>query len=305
MPAMIGHIVPDAVPPDGAGVLYRLLFESAASSPALSASLAALLVFGQALLVNWLVNESRVNPERNWLASFFFVLVSSCTSDFLWLSPALVAAAVIPVALRIMFSVYKTNETSLPVFDVGLWIGVGGLFYVPLLWLAPVCLLGLVYLRSLKLREILVMLTGLLAPWLIAYSVALLNDQGGAFRSAHFQEWSQFWDFHFPDQWDTLSQIVVLSLLFIVVLLSFNVYYYKRLMQIQKYNNIFYWIILGVATTILFRNQPQTEHFIIAGTPMGIFLALSFQSIKNKAVAEILVLALIALIFAPLLLVLG
>jgi hypothetical protein len=296
LPALLGYVTPDPFADDSAGMLYRFLFGWSTENPFLSALTAAAIVFVQALLVNWLVNQSRVNPERNWLAPLLYVLVMSCTPDLLFLSAPLVAVTVMPIMLRLIFQIYKSSEPTMIVFDAGFLTALGALFYVPFMWLFPVMLLALTHLRTLKLREIAVFISGLFVPGFLGWIVAVWQNMGGLFRKAHFSTLWQVWDLGIEQQLPVLVRSSVLLLLALTVLLSFNTYYHKRLMQVQKYNNIMYWIILATCATAFLRNTPTIEHFALAGTSVGIFLALSFQSLKNKAIAEVLFFGLLALV---------
>lgn len=302
IPALLGWISPDAVPPDGEGVLYPLFLGWTTDRVFLSALFSAILVYGQALLINWLVNESRVNPERNWLAGLLYVVVMSSVSDFHFLSPALVAVSFVPVMLRVLFKIYKSPDTTLIVFDVALLLAFAGLFYVPILWLSPVVLLALIYLRSIKLREVLVFVVALFLPGFTGWVLAFWKQLGTMFFQQYTDNLFQFWNFETSTTWTTLGQTAILGVMALVVLLSFNLYYHKRLMQVQKYNNILYWLLLATLFTILLRNTPQSEHLMLAGASVGVFMALSLQAIRNKLIAEVLFLALLVLIYCGLLL---
>jgi hypothetical protein len=246
-------------------------------------------------LMNWMVNTSRVNPERNWLVPLFYVLVTSCLVDFQFLSPPLVAATFFPITYRLVFNIYKSSSITLITFDVGLLLATAALFYVPVIWLLPIGLLSVLHLRSIKTREIAVFFAGAFVPGFIGWSTAVWFDQGAEFRKEQFRVLFEFWDFNLSFSLVFAAQIALLTLLLLIVLFSYNIYYFKRLIQVQKYNNIFYWLIFAVTASILLRNQPQIEHFLLAGTAVGTFLALTFQSMRNKAIAEVLFLALIVL----------
>ncbi|MEY3242185.1 MAG: hypothetical protein RIR11_3624 [Bacteroidota bacterium] len=295
MPALMGFISPDTTPVDGAGNLYLLLFGWASNAPFLSALVSAILVFIQALLMNWMVNTSRVNPERNWLVPLFYVLAMSCVADFQFLSPPLVAATFFPIVYRLIFDIYKSSSITLITFDAGVLLATAALFYVPIIWLLPIGLLSILHLRSIKTRDIMVFLLGAFVPGFIGWSIAVWFDQGAEFRREQFRVLFEFWDFNLDFSLVTIAQIGLLILLLMIVLFSYNIYYFKRLIQVQKYNNIFYWLIFAVIVSILLRNQPQIEHFLLAGTGISTFLALTFQSMRNKAIAEVLFLALVVL----------
>lgn len=296
IPAILGYVAPDAQPVDGAGMLYEMLFGQLAQNHTLSAVLSAILVFIQGLLVNWLVNKTRVNPERNWLAPLLYVAAVSAIPDFLFLSAPLVAATFLPLTLRLTFQIYKSPDPTLMVFDTGLLTGIGALFYVPALWFFPAVLLGLTHLRSLKVREIVAFFGALLVPEFLGWVYALWHNEGSVFRSIQFGSLWQFWDFHLDSSLSILIRCGLLALLLLTVLFSFNTYYFKRLIQVQKYNNILYWVLLTTCLSAFLRNVPTLEHFVLAGTSIGIFLALSFQNLKNKAIAEVLFFSLIVLI---------
>jgi hypothetical protein len=293
MPALMGFISPDITPVDGAGKLYLLLFGWASNAPFLSAVVSAILVFIQALLMNWMVNTSRVNPERNWLVPLFYVLITSCIADFQFLSPPLVAATFFPIIYRLVFNIYKSSSITLITFDISLLLAIAALFYVPIIWLLPIGLLSILHLRSIKSREIVVFFLGAFVPGFIGWSTAVWFDQGAEFRREQFRVLFEFWDFNLNFSLIYITQIGLITLLLLIVLFSYNTYYFKRLIQVQKYNNIFYWLIFAVTISILLRNQPQVEHLLLAGTAISTFLALTFQSMRNKSIAEVLFFALI------------
>ncbi len=297
LPGLLGLVTPDTDPVSGTGLAYQMLFGWASESPRLSAIAATVLVYVQALLMNWLVNQSRVNPDRNWLVSLLYVLLTSCIVDFQYLSAPLVAATFLPVAYRLLFHIYKSNDTTILIFDIGLLISTAALFYLPSIWLLPVALLSILHLRSLKINEIGAFVAGAITPGFLGWAVAFLYNQGGVFRHAHFSGLFEFWDVNFAQSIPVLSKIGLLLALLLVVFFGYSTYYYKRLIQIQKYNNLLYWLIFAVCAVALLRHQPQTEHFLLASTAVSIFWALSFQSMKNKGVAEVLFFALLGTIF--------
>ena len=301
-PALAGWVAPLQAEPDGAGVLYAWFFGWSLSLPLLSAVAAVFLVWIQALLVNWLVISSKINPERNWLAALLYAVVVSSVRDFMYLSPALVAVTFVPLALRIMFKLYKSHDTTLLVFDTSMMLAIAGLFYVPTLWLAPLFLLAILYLRTVKLPDIVVFSGALFVPGFIGWAIAVWKDRGYLFVQKYTQQLFQLWDIHLDTSWDTLSQITVLGIMALTVLAGFNTYYHKRLIQVQKYNNILYWILLGALFSMLLRHAPQAGHLLPAGVTTGIFLALSLQEIRNRLIAEVLFLALLALIYSAMLL---
>ncbi len=292
-PAFAGWLDYQPSLPENAGVLYRLLFSTAIQSSLLSASLATVLVFSQALLVKWLANESRVNPDRNWFPALFTIVVMSSINDFQYLSPALVASTGIPLILQRIFSIHKSNDITLTIFDTGLLIGIASLFYLPSLWLTPFFLIAIFSLRTLKLAEVASYIVAVLTPWIIGWGMDLLFTQNppGLDLTVIFN-WltiqPEIIDIHF---W---VSVVILAIFFSILLLSASTYYRKRLIQVQKFNNILFWLLFGTMLSILFNRVFDFSHILLASSAFGAFLALSFLSIQNKLVAEVFFFLLLA-----------
>jgi hypothetical protein len=289
LPALFGWIQPDENTAQHAGDLYRLLFGWTAQDPRGSAIVATLLVIIQAYLVNWLVNTSRIDSERNWILPLLYVFVASCISDFQWTSPALAANTFVPLILRQITLAYKGANIPEIAFNTGFYVGMGALLYPLTLWMIPVYLLGFNSLRTFRLRELCVWLVGCWTPGFLGWLRAFWYDRGGEFRQMHLYDVFQFCDFNFS-QVNLLLQLEMglLGLLLLIVLLSFSVYYFKKLMQAQKLINILYWIIFATLLTWLFRDTPNLEHALLAATPVGLLLGMSFRHIRNLLIAEVL-----------------
>jgi hypothetical protein len=299
LPAFAGWIHYQPVMHENTGFLFRVIFSKALDSALLSSTLAAFFVFIQALLVKWLANESRVNPDRNWFPALFTLVFMSAISSFQFLSPALVASVFIPLILKRLFSIAKSNEVALTIFDTGLTIGIATLFYLPSLWLAPIFLVGIFNLRTIKISELISFIVAVFTPWIISWGVILLLEKtplgmnfGALLGWVHLGEESldiTFW-----------ASFCLFVLLLGILFLSVNVYYKKRLIQVQKFNNVLFWVVFGTVSTIFFNKAFDFSHLLLASSAFGIFLGLSFLSIQNKLVAEVLFFLFLIVIFIAL-----
>lgn len=292
LPALLGWAAPGG-PVVAQGILYSAWFAWLQDWPFGSAVVALVLVLVQALLINWLVNESRVTAERNWLPAALYVFVASCLLDFQYVSPVLVAVTALPVALRRAFRSYKNADATSEVFDAGLWVAIGGLFYPPMLWLLVALYLGLLGIRAFRLREQLVFLTGAFVPGFLGWTWSFWNDHGGSFRRTHLFNLFQWWGFDLQFDQRSGLQAGLLLLLLVVVLLNTSTYYYKKLMQVQKYINTLYLTLVMTVVGGLLQNEPSVEHFLLAAPAVGIFLGMVFQNVQRRWLAEVLFLALV------------
>ena len=87
------------------------------------------------------------------------------------------------------------------------------------------------------------------------------------------------------------------GLFLIACLLGFNIYYYKRLIQIQKYVTILYWFCFAGLLATIFQFDLRLESLMLVMPTMGIFLAYLFQSTRNTPLLELFHLTLFIVVF--------
>lgn len=278
-------------------LLFRDVFGWALADTRRAAMLATVLVFIQAVLLNRLVDTFRMMHDRTWVPGAMYALAASVLPDFLFVSAPLVAATVIPLALSRMFSVYKQSMAFGAVFDSAFWLTVGSLFYPPLAWLLPVCFIGFFSLRSFHLREQIVFFTGVSVPFILALTFYFWYDAAPAFLNGQFAGGLQISIYALPDGLYGSLKTALLALMLIIVLAGFNVYYYKKLIQIQKFITILYWILFAGLFAMLLHGGTQFRQFILLAPSIAIFMAYSFQSLRNIFMAEVFHFGLLAAVF--------
>ncbi len=298
LPAIIGWVEMPKVPETGdCGLLFDDLFGWATKNPTTSALVATVLVLFQALLVNQLADHFRLLSDRSWYPGAFYVLAVSVLPDFLFVSPALVAVTFIPIALQRIFSVYKQTSAFTAIFDSAFWVTLASLFFPPAVWCLPVAFLGLINLRSFSVREQVVFITGILAPCFIALSWYFWYDQAGLFLETQFSRWIHWPAFQFSDSLHGNIKTAMIGLLLLISILGFKVYFFKKLIQVQKYITIFYWFLFAGLGAALFHVQWRPEYFILIMPSVGIFLAYQFEAFRNKGLAEVFHLVLLGALF--------
>ncbi len=298
LPALLGWVQPPEKLGEGdGGLLYQTLFGWADKNATWSAVLAAAFVYVQALLVNRLADFYRMMDDRNWLPGALYVLAASCVPDLLFLSPALVAATFIPLALQRIFSVYRQTQAYGAIFDGAFWTVLVVFFHPPALWCLPMAYLGLFSLRSFSTREQIVFMTGILAPVVLALTGYFWFDLADSFLNIQLGQ-CIFWpSFSLPDDLNGTLKTSLAGLLLVVCLLGFNIYYHKRLIQIQKYMSILYWFCFAGLLATIFQFDLRLESLMLVMPTMGIFLAYLFQSTRNTPLLELFHLTLFVIVF--------
>ena len=298
LPAVAGWVpMPEGLGVKG-GLLYGDLMGWAAASPKLSALAAALLVFGQAILLNYLADRYRMMDDRSWVPGLMYALTASSIPDFQFLSPALVGVTFIPVALLRQFGVYKQNMAYGPIFDTAFWLGLGSLFYPPVAWCLVPAFMGFFSLRSFSAKEQIIFLTGIVVPVFLGFTLYFWFDQPGAFWTRQLSEGLAIGRL----SWSGLAFAVQLKFgligaLLLIVLLGFNVYYFKKLIQVQKYITILFWFLLANLLSACVHSGMRVEYCLLLMPSVAIFFAYAFSSLRNAIIAEALHLTLLAAAF--------
>lgn len=286
--SLLGFVEPQETIVARSGVLYQSWFGWASAHSFYSAAGAAILVFIQSLFVNNLADEFRILNERSWLPGLFYALVTACLPDFLFLSPPLVAATFIPVVLKRIFKTYKQPNATALIFDAAFWTLVASLFYPPALFLLVSAYAGIIVMRAFKLREQLVMSSGIFVPLFLAWLWYFWTDRGGEFWSVQFGSLIQKYRFESALNTRILLESIMMGVLFLIVLLSYGTYSFRKLNQIQKYVSVLYWFLFAAGLMVLVQSDPPPVHLLMLMPSMGIFLSMTFSAFRNKLIAELL-----------------
>jgi hypothetical protein len=287
LPALLGFIkIPKEICMD-AGILGEKLCQFSAENSMLSALIAAILVFFQAILINNLDAVFRLNADRSWFPGLFYVLVTAVLPSFLFLSPAIIAITFVPIALKNIFETYKQQAASSIIFDAALWVTVGSLFYPPLIFLLLAAFLGIGILRSFSFKERLIFLSGSFLPLFLAWLWHFWYDNSSFFWSRQFENIFSFYRFNTDWTLKSVIQSGLLVSLILVSIFSYGTYHYKKLIQTQKQVDICYLFMIIGGLGVLLRVLPQEMYWLIITPSLGIFLGSSFLSLKNKALAEV------------------
>jgi hypothetical protein len=302
-PALLGYAQAARLAPEQEGVLYQWLCGWLTEYPRLSALFAALLVFVQALLVNNLADEFRILEDRSWLPALLYAWCTALLPDFLFMSAPLAAATFIPVAVRRICKIYKAKKATSLIFDSGFWIAVAVLLYPSAAFLPLGMLIGVNIMRSFGLRDQWVFVSGTVAAFALAFMACFWEDQGGLFLSRQMSDWLGLYRFQPERQLPALAYSLALLVLMTYVVLSFGGYYFRRLIETQKYISVLYWVLFGAIAGALLQPAAHWAHYLLAMPAVGILVAMSLAGIRRRLIAEILFLLLLgalgALQFMP------
>ena len=292
-------------PPAHAGVFSQWLYGIIGYQGTLPDILAILLLVMQGIMMNAMNMRHRLGETVNLFPGLFYILVASLLPEFLHLSPLLLANTFYLIAFADLFSVYNQPRSAGYLFNIGLWIGLASLFHFSYIILVFWSFFGLNILRAYDIRERLMVLAGVLVPYLLTGLGYYLNDAFPVFLESQIYQNIGFFDFReMPFSWTLTSELLLFAVPFLIVLFSYGSFLSKRVIQEQKKINILYWGLFFGGLTVCIQAGMGPEQMLILAPSMGFLLSITFVRLKPNW-AEfyhfVLLIAALFLQFKPLL----
>ncbi len=257
-------------------------------------SLALVIFIGVAIQV---VNDrySFIYIRTKLPASLFIIIVSGFT-QLHTLHPVFPATLFLLFALFNLFGTFEEQKPYARIFNAGLFLGIGTLFYLNLLVLLPAFIIGIVILsHESNWRYYVILLIGFLLPTVFAFSYAFITDRIPEFSLSLKNAFTTPENlFH-----TNIAQYVFLAFLILLTLtgsIKIMQQYDSKKVSTRKYFSIF--LIIFIFSLISFILIPVTsqEILIIAAVPVTYLISNLFVFMKSKFWSEFLFLLLIGIV---------
>lgn len=278
------------------GRLYHAFAAFINRSGAIGVSVVAfLLIYGQALMVNYLINEYRMTSRQTFLPAMAYMLLTSLWPDWSFMSSALLANTFVILFFLTLFRLYNTNTANSKIFNIGLLAGIASFIFFPSALFGISVILGLMILRPFRLNEVFLFLMGFTTPYYF-YGVYLFLTN--SFTPANF----------FPHLYLQVPPVqrslwLVGSTLFACIPFLMGGYYIQvhlRKMLIQARKN---WSILLVYLMVAFfipfiNSTASVSPWLLAVVPFATFHACAFLYPTRKALPLFIFFAMLIFILA-------
>ena len=135
------------------------------------------LIYIQALMINYMVNEYRMISKANYLPAMAYLLLTSLMPEWNYLSSPLVANTLIIWMFIYLFRLYNSSNARTQVFNIGMIAGCTSYIFFPSAAFAICVLLGLMILKPFRFNEILLFFLGVLTPYYFHAAWLFLFDE--------------------------------------------------------------------------------------------------------------------------------
>ena len=179
-------------------------------------------------------------------------------------------------------------------FDAAFWTTVAALFYPPAIVLLIAAYFSLGIMRSYTLRERLVSVTGVLTALFLAWLWYFWTDRGMDFWHIQFGGLFHIYRFEAAEfNLKTTLPWVLPALFFLIILLGYGTYMFRKLIHTQKCVSVLYWFWFAGGLSFMLEDQSRPAHFMLMAPATGIFLSMTFSAFRRRSIAEFFHLALL------------
>jgi len=262
------------------GFFARLLLDWLGRGSILSNVLAILLLFVQALLLNFLIARHRLDHQVTQFPGLFYILLNCYFVEYLQLTPILLGNTFLFLALLELFEMFKKYQVTTHLVNCGLWISIASLFYFPFIFFLIAAYIGVGILRAFRLKERIQFLIGALLPYYLLGVYFYVTGRWSAFWQETFDAPVGFLPaLHISSSEDYLKFGLLLAGV-LLVLANSRQYLIKKHIQAQRKVGILIWfLVIGLLSTV-FVSEWTLLHFQILSIPMATFLAMTFASLR-------------------------
>jgi hypothetical protein len=287
-------IFPTDWQPINANFLSDVVYNWVGTNSLLANITALLLIVIQAIMINQVVANNKMQRVSTFLPGVTYVLLASALPDFLVLHPLHFANTFFIIAMGQLFKSYRKYEAASELFNIGFCVALGSLFYFSVNVLLFWAILGLIVIRAFNLREVLIIFIGFFVPFFLAGTYLFWIDKLDVLQNI----WTNIYILDFQVEWNSTTYFKIGFIGFIILLcfINFRSFYARTNIQVQKYITMLYWALIISLLSVTFQEKLTLGHLLIFAAPLSIFLGFFLQKIKNSAIAEFFHLTLLIIV---------
>lgn len=286
-----GYTIPEVHEP-----LSELVLGLLGRSHILAAISSVVLVFVQALVVNQMVNSTKLFARSNYVPALLYILCASMFTDMLYPGPGLLANTFVALVMLSLSEMWKRQQAFSEIYDVGFLIALASLFYAPVLAMLILLYIALGILRPFNWREWVIAMLGMFTPYFLIGTYYFMIDGLPGFINEQFGHMFSFSGMYFQAG---LSVKVIGPYVLLLLLLAawyLQASYLKSQIQVRKFLILLVWALIILFFSFLLSDGLHLKHFVIISVPLSVILSYYLLHFKKQRFAEGIHLILVLLI---------
>jgi len=231
---------------------------------------------------------------RTVLPSILFILITSGLHELHAMHPVYPAALFLILTVDRIFNSYDKDVIHSNAFEAGIFLAIGSLFYLNLVFFFPFLWIGFIILKpKVNWREYILSTLGFIFPWLVAfayYGASGQSDELMVTLKANLSLHQSFLRQNLPIQ-IYMGFLVFLTLLASFLLLS---QYDGKKISSRKYFKAFFWIFLISCVLIVANPAVSQDIIILLAIPLTYLISNYLIFMKRQIWGEIFLYILVA-----------
>lgn len=231
---------------------------------------------------------------RTVLPSILFILITSGLHELHAMHPVYPAALFLILTVDRIFNSYDKEVIHSNAFEAGIFLAIGSLFYLNLVFFFPFLWIGFIILKpKVNWREFILSTLGFIFPWLVAfayYGASGQSDELIVTLKANLSLHQSFLRQNLPIQ-IYMGFLVFLTLLASVLLLS---QYDGKKISSRKYFKAFFWIFLISCILIVANPTVSQDIIVLLAIPLTYLISNYLIFMKRQIWGEIFLYILVA-----------
>lgn len=286
-------------PVASSGPLFRMMIPAFSSFPQLSWFAAFAFLFLQAILINHIVTTHGIVERHSFLTSLVYMMLMSVSEGLLCMNPVLFSNFFMLLALNKVFKIYSEEGQTVEVFNVGMLIGIAGMFYSPAWVFLLLLIISLFIFYLIDLRSLSAAVMGFLFPFVFFGLYLFVADLPLSLAERFEITWG--WP------WNSFRQLFVVGKLlagFIAALSALSVFHLLAIsipdkpIRLRKRLRVLVYFFFVAVLAMFFTGGMAPFHIGLLFIPVSILLAGFFHQIDRMVIAEVLFTVLTGLIIA-------
>jgi hypothetical protein len=250
--------------------------------------LAGIIVFGQALLLNYVVNFYNLLSKPSFLPALMYITVSSLFTPFLTISPPLICNFLVIWMIFKLLAFYKSNDVKAIAYDLGMIVALGSIFYLPFIYFFLVIWIGLLIFRPFDWRDWIAAIMGYVTIFFFLAVFYYLTD--------HIQNFYKIWlplGTRFPARIKILNYYNYLLLIPVVIILILAFFrlrgnFFRSYILVRKSFQLFFYSFIIAALAFYIKTDFKLNHFLLCAVPVAIFFSYYFLYATTRWIYETL-----------------
>jgi hypothetical protein len=232
-----------------------------------------LLLYAQALMINYLISEFRLITKQTYLPGMAYLLITTLVPEWNFLSSPLVATTFILWIFIKLFRLYNMTNARGQIFNMGLLLGISSYIYFPAASFIICILLGLIIIKPFRLNEVFLFLMGCFTPYYFLGAWLFLNDK------LSFASFFPHVAIKLPDVKSNIwlaASTLLLAIPFLIGGYFIQSHLHKMLIQVRKAWSVLLLYLLLAFFVPFVNSSSSFSHWILVAAPFACFHASTY-----------------------------